>query len=721
VTIMDVFSISIQNDGKIIIGGDFSNTSINKIARLNTDGTLDAAFNPGTGPDAIVYSTSIQSDGKIIIGGAFTNYNGTGRNRIARILPGSCSSPATPAGNATQHFCSTSNPTVANLSATGTNILWYAASSGGSPLANLTPLANNTHYFATQSNGTCESVTRLDVTALVSNGPPATSAAQPVSPSDACAGDVQVITVPAVGGTNIRYSWNTGTNSSVVKFSTSISGPFVSGPFQTTTNMVYAQFGALAGSSGYNICVQGVNGCGSTNNRCIWVRGIVGVPGTITPAANSVACPNDIKSYSCGISGGAATYDWTLSGSAAYITSGQHTQNVQVTFPSTFTAGQLCVTAALACGGSSTSAPRCMTVSKNPAIPGGFLSGPSKVCPGATNVLYYVPSVAGATGYNWTVPPGATIIETPPYSTSIHVNFPNPYPNSPPVSAYATSACGISIPRSVSVSSALPVQPNSITGPTTNVCNSTVQYTVSATALASGYTWTLPAGATGITGQGTQNIQFNVPSNFTTGLVTVVANSSLCAPATSPAKSITINGAPPVPGTITANPSAWCSGAPVNFSVSAVSPLPQYSWTLTNGAITMGQNTTNIDVTWGTGTGNVSVRAINTCGASSAHVQSFASTCREENETEGESGSQQLAAYPNPAHGMLTVSIDVKESPGIRLQLTDITGRIVLSENESSIEGLNTYRLGLNHLSKGVYMLEAKTGSGSWKTKVVVE
>ena len=33
--------------------------------------------------------TSIQSDGKIIIGGDFTSYNGTGRNRIAR-LNGDC-------------------------------------------------------------------------------------------------------------------------------------------------------------------------------------------------------------------------------------------------------------------------------------------------------------------------------------------------------------------------------------------------------------------------------------------------------------------------------------------------------------------------------------------------------------------------------------------------------------------------------------------------------
>ena len=85
------FTTSIQSDGKIIIGGDFSSingVSRNNIARLNTDGTLDAIFDPGTGADNKVFTTCVQSDGKIIIGGDFTSYNGFGKNRIARINVG---------------------------------------------------------------------------------------------------------------------------------------------------------------------------------------------------------------------------------------------------------------------------------------------------------------------------------------------------------------------------------------------------------------------------------------------------------------------------------------------------------------------------------------------------------------------------------------------------------------------------------------------------------
>lgn len=83
-----VRSIAVQPDGKILIGGDFTTyngTSRNRIARLNADGSLDATFNPGTGADSRVNFCTLQTDGKIMIGGNFSTYNGTGRNYIARL------------------------------------------------------------------------------------------------------------------------------------------------------------------------------------------------------------------------------------------------------------------------------------------------------------------------------------------------------------------------------------------------------------------------------------------------------------------------------------------------------------------------------------------------------------------------------------------------------------------------------------------------------------
>jgi uncharacterized delta-60 repeat protein len=83
-----VQAISLQTDGKIIVGGAFTTyngTGANRIIRLNTDGSIDGTFVYGTGFDNNVNTTEIQSDGKILCGGVFTTYNGTGANRIVRL------------------------------------------------------------------------------------------------------------------------------------------------------------------------------------------------------------------------------------------------------------------------------------------------------------------------------------------------------------------------------------------------------------------------------------------------------------------------------------------------------------------------------------------------------------------------------------------------------------------------------------------------------------
>ncbi|MDO9553863.1 T9SS type A sorting domain-containing protein [Rhodonellum sp.] len=83
-----VRSIALQPDGKVLIGGEFisyNGTSINRIARLHADGSLDSFFDPGTGANNTVNSIALQPDGKILIAGEFTSFNGKSYNRIARL------------------------------------------------------------------------------------------------------------------------------------------------------------------------------------------------------------------------------------------------------------------------------------------------------------------------------------------------------------------------------------------------------------------------------------------------------------------------------------------------------------------------------------------------------------------------------------------------------------------------------------------------------------
>jgi uncharacterized delta-60 repeat protein len=83
-----VLSLAVQPDGKVLVGGWFSffnGTALNRIARLNADGTLDTAFNPGRGFDGGVNSIALQADGKVLVGGGFSSFDGTARNYIARL------------------------------------------------------------------------------------------------------------------------------------------------------------------------------------------------------------------------------------------------------------------------------------------------------------------------------------------------------------------------------------------------------------------------------------------------------------------------------------------------------------------------------------------------------------------------------------------------------------------------------------------------------------
>ncbi len=95
-----IWTMALQEDKKILVGGEFTminQTRRNHLARLNPNGELDNLFNPGSGANGWVYAIALQSDGRIILGGDFTEFNGRPRNRIARLdSDGSLDSTFTP-------------------------------------------------------------------------------------------------------------------------------------------------------------------------------------------------------------------------------------------------------------------------------------------------------------------------------------------------------------------------------------------------------------------------------------------------------------------------------------------------------------------------------------------------------------------------------------------------------------------------------------------------
>ena len=91
-----------------------------------------------------------------------SNYNletGCESDRLAMTVE--INNPEAPTGDAVQSFCD--NVFVSDLSASGSNIQWYDAATGGNILDPSSALSDGQLLYASQTENSCESVTRLEV------------------------------------------------------------------------------------------------------------------------------------------------------------------------------------------------------------------------------------------------------------------------------------------------------------------------------------------------------------------------------------------------------------------------------------------------------------------------------------------------------------------------------------------------------------------------------
>ena len=108
-----------------------------------------------------------------------------------------CTAPV-PTGIAAQTLCS--GATIADLSATGSNIQWYSDATGGTAIPLTTALINGTTYYASQTVSGCESSARLAVAVSLNN--PTVSA----SATSLCAGQSTTLTATSGAAAITNFS-----------------------------------------------------------------------------------------------------------------------------------------------------------------------------------------------------------------------------------------------------------------------------------------------------------------------------------------------------------------------------------------------------------------------------------------------------------------------------------------------------------------------------------
>ncbi len=276
----------------------------------------------------------------------------------------------------------------------------------------------------------------------------------------------------------------------------------------------------------YSVTVMDNNGCeGSTSATVTQDGGIPDIPGLITGSAFGMCNISSPSTYSISPVPNSTCYIWKVPPGATIVSgymkdSALFFNVIQVVFDNSFNGGFIEVAAHNDCGSSPSFNGRRIYVSATPGSIPGIISGQkSGVCKQVATP-YSITPIVGATSYLWSVPLGAMIVSgqgTP----SIMVSFASSYRPGDICVQYST-LCGTSPLECISVKP-IPETGNGITGPVvTCAFNQNTVYTIPLSVGASDYRWTVPAGASIVSGQGTNSIQVNFGN--ISGLVSVKAS-----------------------------------------------------------------------------------------------------------------------------------------------------------------------------------------------------
>ncbi|MGO4822579.1 MULTISPECIES: LamG-like jellyroll fold domain-containing protein [unclassified Flavobacterium] len=227
--------------------------------------------------------------------------------------------------------------------------------------------------------------------------------------------------------------------------------------------------------------------------------------------------------------------------------------------------------------------------------------------PSSGTINWYIASIGGtsiATGTSFTTPSIAT-------TTSYWVDA-------------TSNGCTTGTRTQVTATiNPLPNTPGTISGAIMQCPTLTSQtYSIAAVPNATSYNWVVPTGWTITAGAGSTAITVTTGTTGQNGNITVSASNS-CGTSGLQTLAVTVGPAKPAtPGTIT-GASTQCPNT-VNqvYSIAAVTNATTYNWSVPSGwTITAGAGTNSITVTTGSSTtGNITVSAVNNCGASTAQT-----------------------------------------------------------------------------------------------------
>ncbi len=506
---------------------------------------------------------------------------------------------------------------------------------------------------------------------------------------------VNELPVPIVNGPVSMCQNSTGnvysTDAGMTNYTWSVTGGTITGG--TGTNSIVVTWNTT-GTQSVNVNYANTNGCSAVTPVSYPVE-VLTLPVPVISGAN-VACESSAYlDYTT--EAGMTNYVWDMTPNSGTIT--QTGTNLVTIFWNAAGAKWVSVSYTNA-NGCSSAVPTVYNVTVNPlpAAPGA-INGQAEVCAGTNAVAYSVAAVTGANSYAWTLPAGA-VIATGTGTNSITVNF-GASATSGNISVVAQNSCGDGQPsvKAVTVSS-LPAAAGAINGMST-VCqgSNSVTYTVADITGATTYTWTIPAGATIISGANTSSITVDFSLAATSGSVTV-SGANLCGTGTSSGMVVTVNVKPATP-VISQSLSILSSNAPAGNQ-----------W-YRDGVLIQGAVGQTYEVTED-GTYSVIV-TLNDCSSDVSNSIFVLFTGIETLDAEV------LNVYPNPSDGAFWLSVNSQVNSLFDMEVLNNTGTCVFKLNNLQVNGTFKQHFDLSHLAAGMYTIVLRSDSKQMVKKIIIK
>ena len=86
-----------------------------------------------------------------------------------------------------------------------------------------------------------------------------------------------------------------------------------------------------------------------------------------------------------------------------------------------------------------------------------------------------------------------------------------------------------------------------------------------------------------------------------------------------------------------------------------------------------------------------------------------------------EAKANNLTVYPNPSNGLVNVRLKNIESNNVNIEIIDITGRFVYSNNENLSNGMLNINIDLSNIDKGIYFVVATSNMSSSTQKIIIK